>query len=588
MREDFTYDNLNRLTSSNVFPIGGLANINPTCSITYDQTGTLSQGNIMTKTDVGSYQYGGFPRHAVKYVNNTPQQISKWRQDITYTPFLKTEKVKETDNQSTYNYEQIFTYDAAYERVKSVLTENGTTQQTRYYMDGYEYNVNGNEYIYYVPGGDGLCAIVEHCTSIYNPSKDIHYVYKDHLGSILTVTDENGTIEAEQNFDAWGRSRNPQDWTDYANISTPPSWLYRGYTGHEHMPEFALINMNGRMYDPLLGRMLSPDIFTFAGTQGYNRYSYCHNNPLSYVDPDGNHPLVVAVAVGAAIGAASYTYSVAVSPGGFKNWDWGNFAFGTFSGALSGAVTWGIGTAFQVAAASGPFLGGTVGQEIGRAAVHGYFGYINGAMSGNAEAGFWSAAASSLAGSIGAHIPILNTDGGGALMSAAVGGMASSINGGDFLEGAIRGLTVHLFNQAMHDRVVSLKKWAKLYEGKTYNQIAGEGGRQSYLKGLLRPRLGPIVRYVDIENGIILDMRHVLVVGIEYGLTVGEAIEIGQILSDPASAMNSKDLLSNEIGASFLEYLKQNSVYFQRSVNFGKTHDTNLSNHFYNYVKSLR
>src|SRR5690606_9268612 len=116
-------------------------------------------------------------------------------------------------------------------------------------------------------------------------------------------------------------------------------WLYRGYTGHEHMPEFALINMNGRMYDPLLGRMLSPDIFTFAGTQGYNRYSYCHNNPLSHVDPDGNHPLVVAVAVGAAIGAASYTYSVAVSPGGFKNWDWGSFAFGTFSGPLSGAVT---------------------------------------------------------------------------------------------------------------------------------------------------------------------------------------------------------------------------------------------------------
>ena len=83
-----------------------------------------------------------------------------------------------------------------------------------------------------------------------------------------------------QSFDAWGNAGNPADWTT-SNIPTVPDWLYRGYTGHEHLNDFALINMNGRMYDPLLGRMLSPDKFLQdpTNTQNYTRYSYTLNNP---------------------------------------------------------------------------------------------------------------------------------------------------------------------------------------------------------------------------------------------------------------------------------------------------------------------
>jgi RHS repeat-associated protein len=83
------------------------------------------------------------------------------------------------------------------------------------------------------------------------------------------------------------RNRNPEDWT-YTNI--PDDFpVMRGYTGHEHLKWFGLINMNGRMYDASLCRFLSPDPYVQMPdySQNFNRYSYALNNPLVYTDPSG-------------------------------------------------------------------------------------------------------------------------------------------------------------------------------------------------------------------------------------------------------------------------------------------------------------
>ncbi|MBI4649262.1 MAG: RHS repeat-associated core domain-containing protein, partial [Bacteroidia bacterium] len=171
----------------------------------------------------------------------------------------------------------------------------------------------------------------------------------DHLGSIVGITDEEGNLLEELSYDAWGNRRNP---TDGSFTSVPMSnILARGFTGHEHIDEFGLINMNGRIYDPVLGKFLSPDNYVQAPdyTQSLNRYSYAMNNPLMYTDPSGETIPWWGVAIGVAI-LLGYEYQQGVKANEgelnpFK-WDWGkaNYTAGVQTGGgntnIYGGVSW--------------------------------------------------------------------------------------------------------------------------------------------------------------------------------------------------------------------------------------------------------
>ena len=85
-----------------------------------------------------------------------------------------------------------------------------------------------------------------------------HYLHKDHLGSIATITDENGLVIESQGYDAHGKRRN-SDWSDIVGNPSPSGTTDRGFTGHEHVDEVGLIHMNGRVYDATLGRFISAD-----------------------------------------------------------------------------------------------------------------------------------------------------------------------------------------------------------------------------------------------------------------------------------------------------------------------------------------
>lgn len=259
--ENFSYDNMHRLTS-----FGGT-------SVTYD-----ANGNITTKGDVGSFEYNTFGKpYAVSQVTLT-NSISVGTQDISHCSFDRPSTI--TDNGNTAN----FTYNGNFERVKMQ-----SSTLTRYYLGGcYELDVRPSstkEKLYL--DGDYYDAPV---VMIKQGNNVAYYsILRDHLGSITHIVNSTGTVMQKLSYDAWGRLRNPSNYTLYTPTNEPEPYLGRGYCGHEHLTGFGLINMNARLYDPMLGRFLSPDPYVQAPehSQSFNRYSYCMNNPLIYKDENG-------------------------------------------------------------------------------------------------------------------------------------------------------------------------------------------------------------------------------------------------------------------------------------------------------------
>ena len=141
------------------------------------------------------------------------------------------------------------------------------------------------------------------------------YWVKDRLGSVTVTTDERGQIKERLRFDPWGKPM-----MSLGGVSSRNRTGDRGFTEHEHLAG-GLIHMNGRIYDPVLGRFLSADIivqFPDAITS-YNRYAYVMNNPLGYTDPSGYFVaeiIAALIAIGnAVVAAAPYIAATAAVSG---------------------------------------------------------------------------------------------------------------------------------------------------------------------------------------------------------------------------------------------------------------------------------
>jgi RHS repeat-associated protein len=118
------------------------------------------------------------------------------------------------------------------------------------------------------------------------------YLLEDHLGGVDGFAASSGELLSRTSYQPFG-ARRSGDWL--GGTPTSGEWQHiqattsRGYTDHEHLDNLGLVHMNGRVYDPVLGRFLSPDPIVQApyDTQGLNRYAYVRNNPLRYTDPSG-------------------------------------------------------------------------------------------------------------------------------------------------------------------------------------------------------------------------------------------------------------------------------------------------------------
>ena len=118
------------------------------------------------------------------------------------------------------------------------------------------------------------------------------YLLEDHLGGVDGFTSESGALLSRASNQPFG-ARRSGNWVETSPTSAEwkqvQSTTPRGFTDQEHVDNLGVIHMNGRVYDPVLGRFLSPDPLVQApyDSQTWNRYSYARNNPLRYTDPSG-------------------------------------------------------------------------------------------------------------------------------------------------------------------------------------------------------------------------------------------------------------------------------------------------------------
>ena len=286
-QEDFLYDGLNRLTTTTLIDTGAGGGTLATAAATYD-----ALGNLKTKSDVGTYVYGGPRPHAVTAAGGETyaydangSMISGAGREITYASFNKPTLIRET---ATGN-EAGFVYGPDRARIKQRAVEGGLVREVVYVGSLYERRTrfgSPDELVHHIAAG-GTVAI----HTIYDdnlPATDkTRYLHRDHLGSVESITGETGAVVQRLSFDAHGKRR-LADWTA-GDPAGPDAETPRGFTGHEHLDSVGLIHMNGRVYDPVLGRFVSADPHVQApdATQSFNRYSYVVNNPLSYTDPSG-------------------------------------------------------------------------------------------------------------------------------------------------------------------------------------------------------------------------------------------------------------------------------------------------------------
>ena len=365
--ETFQYDNLNRLTSFSQGTLNGAAQ---TFSTAYD-----SQGNITGNTLAGTYQYDSDKPHAVTSIipsADFPDAIPASQCETEYNLFNQPSQITEGD------LEVLLEYGQDGQRVKAVFKRNGVVERTRYYISAnYEKEVDAagvTTHYNYIYGANGLAAL---CVR-RNGVDSLYYVHHDRLGSYTHITNGSKQVIRALHFDPWGNAKTDTNWTVFDTTSLAGNLagtfrFDRGFTGHEHYADLKIINMNGRLYDPVIARFFSPDNYVQSPgfTQSFNRYSYCMNNPLQYVDPSGEFawiPIVVGAVMGMMQG------SMIASQNANSAGEWVGYILGGGAiGALSGLAGVGIG---QALASAG--IGGVVGGAISGAATGAITGFSNG------------------------------------------------------------------------------------------------------------------------------------------------------------------------------------------------------------------
>lgn len=478
VNETYTYsqDGHSRLEAralnvTNASALGGLVtNLNE--SFSYD-----GYGNLLTKSGVGTYHYSN---------TANPYQLSKTTGPSsgqrTYTMPATSYDLHGNllnDGQRTFAYSHAdmptrisqgslvteFDYAPDNSRIYRKDTRSNSVTETWYAGKSYELiqRKEGSaavktEHRWYV--GNVVIALDEGASQFKH-----EVLHGDAQGSTVAVTNGSGALLAHYLYDAWGKQN--QIVTGPAPVQMLiASASRRGYTGHENVEDLGIIHMNGRIYDPTLARFVQADpTLQFPDySQGYNRYAYVLNNPMTYTDPSGYFVKWMMKATGiwkllqaaASVPFFDAVISVAltVMPG-CNMW-----CIAVYQSAKTYAVTGSLGAGMRAGAIA--LATAQVSQSIGKnfnfdaggmtavnnVGLHSLVGGISSTLQGGKFGhGFFSSMVSnSLKGILPARTGTYNDAIGRTAVAGLVGGTVSVLTGGKFANGAATSAMQWWFN----------------------------------------------------------------------------------------------------------------------------------------------
>jgi len=197
-----------------------------------------------------------------------------------------------------------FLYDGDGGRVKKTTDSGSTTYIGSLFEDTSTGKTTNHIYL----GGNRICAV--------DSTGSEYYYHSDHLGSSNVITNDVGEEVQTLEYRPYGQV-NVNEGEDVANHK---------FTGKELDASTGLYYYGARYYDAEIGRFISADpiVQKFANPQTLNRYSYCNNNPINYVDPTGHGwfkkflgkivgavaAVVTLIATGGNVGAAFAAFNI--------------------------------------------------------------------------------------------------------------------------------------------------------------------------------------------------------------------------------------------------------------------------------------
>ncbi|MBP0727355.1 RHS repeat-associated core domain-containing protein [Bacillus sp. RG28] len=277
----YTYDSLNQLESETQLDgtkkeyrydgFGNRTNVIVTKDANSTETKSeFNEANELTK----------FGNDDIKYDSNG-NRIEDGQYTYTWNPAGQLTAVTKKGESSPF---VTYQYDEQGRRIQKVL--NGTV--TNYFYDGDSINVlyetdNQDKVLrsyVYSAGGQRLAMKTE--------GQTYYYHYNAH-GDVVALTDDNNKVVATYAYDAWGNVIK----SDAQGLATDNPFGYAGYMYDKEIKMYYLI---ARYYQPEQGVFLSLD--PHPGDKDdlltQNGYGYGNNNPVKYVDPDGNWALDLA------------------------------------------------------------------------------------------------------------------------------------------------------------------------------------------------------------------------------------------------------------------------------------------------------